>query len=51
VLAKKGWTIKYRPWELVYKEEYNTKSEALSRERELKTSKCKWIREELVGNR
>jgi putative endonuclease len=51
VLAKKGWTIKYRPWELVYKEEYNTKSEALSRERELKTSKCrKWIREELIGN-
>jgi putative endonuclease len=52
VLAKKGWTIKYRPWQLVYKEEYNTKSEALSRERELKTSKCrKWIREELIGNR
>jgi putative endonuclease len=51
VLAEKGWTIKYRPWALVYKEQNNTKSEALSRERELKTSKCrKWIREELIGN-
>jgi putative endonuclease len=51
-LGKKGWTIKYRPWTVVYKEEYNTKSEALSREKELKTSKCrKWIREELIQKR
>jgi putative endonuclease len=52
VLGKKGWTMNYRPWTLVYKELYNTKSEALSREKELKTFKCrKWIREEVIPKR
>jgi len=26
-LGTKGWTIKYRPWEVVYTEEHETKSE------------------------
>ena len=38
VLGTKGWTIKYRPWVLVYKEEYQTKKEAMMREKQLKTS-------------
>ncbi len=25
ILGHKGWTLKYRPWELVYTEEFNTK--------------------------
>jgi putative endonuclease len=36
-LGNKGWTIKYRPWELVYKEEFEEKSEAMKRERWFKS--------------
>jgi len=35
----KGWTIKYRPWVLIHLELFYTKSEALSRERSLKSGK------------
>ncbi len=38
-LAKKGWTIKFRPWKLVYTEEFDTKASAMKREKELKTGK------------
>ena len=38
-LAKKGWTIKYRPWKLIYSEEFPNKSAAIKRERELKSHK------------
>jgi len=37
-LGKKGWAIKFRPWHLVYKEEYPDKPEAMKREKELKTA-------------
>ncbi len=33
----KGWTRKFAPWILVYSENYNLKSEAMSREKQLKT--------------
>jgi putative endonuclease len=36
-LATKGHTIKYRPWVIVYTEEYQTKAEAMKREAQLKT--------------
>lgn len=36
-LATKGWSVRYRPWEVVYTEEYELKSEAMRRERELKS--------------
>jgi len=36
-LATKGHTIKYRPWVIAYTEEYQTKSEALKRESQLKS--------------
>ena len=38
-LGKKGWTIKFRPWKLIYKEVYQNKSDAMKREKELKTAK------------
>ena len=38
-LATKGWTIKYRPWDLIYKEEFIDKASAMKRERELKSHK------------
>ncbi len=36
-LATKGYTIKYRPWKIIYTEEYNEKKEAMQRERFLKS--------------
>lgn len=36
-LGKKGWTIKYRPWVCVYTEGFESKEEAMKRERWLKT--------------
>lgn len=35
----KGWTRNFRPWELIYSEEFQIKSEALKREKELKSHK------------
>jgi len=37
-LGKKGWTIKFRPWLLIYQETIQLKSDALKREKELKTA-------------
>ena len=36
-LSRKGWTVRFRPWRLLYKEEYERKSDAMRRERELKS--------------
>jgi putative endonuclease len=36
-LATKGWTVRYRPWSLVYEEKYTEKQEALKREKQLKS--------------
>ncbi len=38
-LSKKGWTVKFRPWEILYTEEFESKSEAMKREKQLKTAK------------
>ena len=38
-LATKGWTIKFRPWRLIYQEEYDLKTDAMKREKQLKTAK------------
>ncbi len=35
--ATKGWTVRYRPWEVLHIEFFNTKTEALSREKWFKT--------------
>ena len=37
-LGKKGWTIKFRPWELIHTEEFQLKSDAMNREKQLKTA-------------
>ena len=43
-LGTKGWTLKYRPWVLVYTESFETKREALRREKQLKSSRGReWI--------
>lgn len=51
-LGKKGWTIKFRPWQLIHQELYTTKTEALLREKELKGGKGReWIWQELIQKR
>lgn len=37
-LATKGHTIKFRPWVITHTEEFVTKSEAMKREKELKSA-------------
>jgi putative endonuclease len=38
-LAKKGYTVRFRPWELIHTENLSTKAEAIKREKELKSGK------------
>jgi putative endonuclease len=33
ILGTKGYTIKYRPWEVIFVEFFNSKSEAIKREK------------------
>jgi len=49
-LSTKGWTIKFRPWKLIYKEEYETKSEAMKREKQLKSYKGRTFIRDLIDN-
>ena len=37
--ANKGWTSKFKPWELLYTENFKTKAEAMNREKQLKSAK------------
>jgi putative endonuclease len=37
-IATKGFTVKYRPWVIIYSEEHTTKTEAMVREKQLKTA-------------
>ena len=44
-LATKGWTIRFRPWRIVHMEIFESKRDAMRREKELKTAKGReWIR-------
>jgi len=38
-LATKGHTIRYRPWTVIHTEVFHTKSEAMKREKQLKSSR------------
>jgi putative endonuclease len=37
-LATKGWTVKFRPWQLVYHEIFQLKKEAMAREKQPKSA-------------
>jgi len=37
--SNKGWSSKFSPWELMYTEEFQTKGEAIKREKQLKSAK------------
>ena len=48
-LATKGWTIKFRPWQLLHSENFHTKKDAMAREKYLKSYRGReWIRRELL---
>jgi putative endonuclease len=38
-LATKGWTVRFRPWQIIYTEEFLEKSGAMKKEKELKSAK------------
>ena len=47
-LAKKGWTIRYRPWEVIFCEFFQDKKHAAVREKLMKGALArKWIREKI----
>ena len=46
--GKKDWATRYRPWQVLWLEEFSTKTEAMAREKFLKTGRgreliYKWI--------
>ncbi|MAT55999.1 MAG: endonuclease [Saprospirales bacterium] len=44
VLSEKGFTSRFRPWVIIYTEEYLTRAEAMKREKQLKSSAGRrWI--------
>jgi putative endonuclease len=48
-LATKGWTVKFRPWNLIHLETFESKSEAMKREKELKSSRGRdFIRQHIL---
>ncbi|MBN1650060.1 MAG: GIY-YIG nuclease family protein [Bacteroidales bacterium] len=46
-----GWTSKYKPWEVLYSENFETKKEAMLREKQLKTSRGRAYIWDLVSSR
>ncbi|TDY48803.1 GIY-YIG nuclease family protein [Algoriphagus zhangzhouensis] len=47
--STKGFTIRYRPWTVIWVEFFNLKTDALSREKELKSGKGReWIKKEIL---
>ena len=48
-MATKGWTVKFRPWKMVHEESFLTKTEAMKREKELKSAKGReYIRKQIL---
>ena len=47
--SNKGWTKSFMPWEILFYETFNTKTEATNREKELKTSQGRnYIRSKIL---
>jgi putative endonuclease len=50
-LGTSNWTKRYRPWELIFREEYSTKIAAMKREKELKSGVGReFIRKNILKN-
>jgi putative endonuclease len=50
-LGKKGWTMKFRPWQLIHNEKFDKKGEAMIREKELKSAKGREFIRSLIKNK
>ena len=50
VLGVKGYTIKYRPWEVIYVEFFTSKANALRKEKFLKTGIGREFIKELISS-
>ena len=48
-LETKGYTVKYRPWKIIYTEEFLLKSDAMRREKQLKSAKGRGFIWNLIG--
>ncbi len=48
-LETKGYTLRYRPWKLIYTEVFAEKSEAIKREKQLKTAKGREFIWNIIG--
>ena len=48
--SKRGFTSKAKDWELKYSEAFETRSEALQRERQIKSWKNRKLLEQLIGS-
>jgi putative endonuclease len=48
-LATKGWTVHYRPWVILYKEESIDRKTARTRERQLKSGSGREFLRSLLG--
>jgi putative endonuclease len=50
-LATKGYTVRYRPWELLHNEQFGSKQEAMAREKHFKSGLGReWIKSNLLKN-
>jgi putative endonuclease len=50
-LGTQGWTIRFRPWEILHTENFESKSNAMKREKQLKSAAGRDFIWELVRNR
>jgi len=49
-LGKKGWTVRFRPWQVIYCEYFIEKADAEHREKQLKGGKGReWIKQKING--
>jgi putative endonuclease len=48
--ATKGYTVKFRPWEVAYLEVFQTKKDAMRREKELKSSQGRMFLKTVLQN-
>ncbi|MBV5282725.1 MAG: GIY-YIG nuclease family protein [Paludibacter sp.] len=46
--SNKGWTKSFQPWTLIHSEEFETKADAMLREKQLKSSKGRLFIKDII---
>ena len=49
-VSNKGWTKSFQPWNIVYTEKFDTKSLAMTREKQLKSAKGREFIKNIISN-